>query len=259
MYPRQFIDSYWSTEIRKRPFIAMSFRDDFLKIFEQLIKPACLECFEESPLCVNYNMGGDSIINEILDGIAHCQLFIGEISTMRENDPSSRNGNVMWEVGIAHAFRQHEEVLLFRNDNDKLLFDIGQIRVHSYDSKNTSLAKETIKECIKDRLKLIEEKKSMLVDLALRSLNPGAFSALINSVSTDKNQPTFYIKPSMLNQQVWPKLFELGIVELSPEAINKETIKKSAEGDLSAFCQYRVTNFGKSVLERIWDQIKKHV
>ena len=149
-------------------------------------------------------------------------------------------------------------MILLRNDNDKLLFDIGQIRVHSYNSRDTIQAKETIKSVIEDRLRLIVAKKSMLVDLALRSLNPGAMSALCANVSIDMNQKPFFIKPNMLNQQVWPRLFELGIVELALGAINKDTVKKISEGDVSAFCQYRVTHFGLAVLERILDQIRKN-
>ncbi len=257
MYPRQFIDSYWSPNLKNQAFVAMSFRDDSIKVYEKAIKPACFEHFKNEPICVNYNKGGDSIVNEILDGITHCRLFIGEISTMREKDYTSRNGNVMWEVGVAHAFRQHEEVILLRSDREKLLFDIGQIRVHLYDRSDLESAKKTISEIIEDRLKLIDDKKSMLVDLALWALNPGALSALLN-VSLDEDRPSFFIMPNLLNQQIWPKLFELGIVELAPDAINQETINKARTGDTSAFCMYRVTHFGMSVLGRLWKQIQSN-
>ena len=43
------------------------------------------------------------------------------------------NANVLYEVGLAHALRAPEQVLLFRSDADPLLFDVSGIRVHTYD------------------------------------------------------------------------------------------------------------------------------
>jgi len=48
-------------------------------------------------------------------------------------DRAFRNENVLYEVGIAHSSRLPEEVIFFRSDNDKLLVDLANIRINSYD------------------------------------------------------------------------------------------------------------------------------
>jgi hypothetical protein len=254
MYPRQFIDSFWSPNITDQAFVAISFDESSIRIFDDVIKPACSLHFTKEPLCVKFVNSGDSIINEILNGIAHCRIIIGEISTMCENDPKSRNGNVMWEIGVAHAFRQPEEVILLRNDNADLLFDIGPIRVHHYNKHDLGEAKQLLIEIIVDRIKSIEMKKSMLVDLAIRQLNPGALATLINQVPYDINVPTFEVPPTMGNQQTWPKLFELGIIEFPVDELDKAALfQEIRKGNTLAFCRFRLSPFGKAVVRRIMD------
>ncbi len=108
----------------------------------------------------------------------------------------------MWEVGVAHAFRQPDEVILLRGDDDTLLFDIGPIRVHRYTDTNPELARKELSAIIKDRLASIKYQKSMLVDRALRALDPGALSAMLNSIPYPDTGKTFAVKPTMGAQQI---------------------------------------------------------
>jgi hypothetical protein len=250
MYPRQFLDTFWSPEIRDQVFVAMTFDEKFDYIYNDIIEPACSTDCGLPSIRIDYRRGGDSIITQILDGIAHSRLIIAEISTLQKSDPKSRNGNVMWEVGVAHAFRQPDEVILLRSDDDPLLFDIGPIRVHRYADTNRNQARKELSKIIKDRLASIEYQKSMLVERALRSLNPGALSALLQAPYTDMSK-TFTIKPTMGAQQIWPKLFELGIVAWALDAIDREIIEKIKKGDLIALNIYKLTPFGKVVLDRL--------
>ncbi len=73
----------------------------------------------------------DSILTEILDGIGRCRAFLADISLIGEieNTPI-RNANVLYEVGLAHAVRLPQEVLLFRSDDRPLMFDMANIRVN---------------------------------------------------------------------------------------------------------------------------------
>ncbi len=43
MYPRQFLDKYWSPELRDEIFIAMAFDERMRPVYEQIIEPACIE------------------------------------------------------------------------------------------------------------------------------------------------------------------------------------------------------------------------
>ena len=254
MYPRQFLDSFWSPEIRNQVFVALSFDELFLGIFKEMIEPACNEC-NIPPLLINNEKSGDSIITKILDGIAHSKLIIVEISSTRENDSKSRNGNVMWEVGVAHSFRQPDEVILLRYDSDHLLFDIGPIRVHKYNNQDLNGARKDLTALINDRLNAIEYQKSMLVDRALNILDPGALNTLLSKVPFPYKTESFEIKPTMGNQLLWPKLFELGIIAFDSNIINKKTIKEAQKGNLTVFSKFRVTQFGLAVLDRLIKKI----
>ena len=64
-------------------------------------------------------------LTKVLNGVTDARLILCDISSVAKvaGNPF-RNGNVMYEVGIAHACRLPEEVLLFRSDRDDLLFDV---------------------------------------------------------------------------------------------------------------------------------------
>ena len=71
---------------------------------------------------------GDSILTDIVDGIAHSQLVPADVSTIGKDSVTGtpyRNGNVMYEVGIALACRHPSEVLLVRDDEDTFPFTVG--------------------------------------------------------------------------------------------------------------------------------------
>lgn len=255
MYPRQFLDTFWSPEIRNQVFIVMTFDAAFDYIYDEIIEPACSIDCSLPPLRVDFRKGGDSIITEILDGIAHSRLIIAEISTLRKGCSRSRNGNVMWEVGVAHAFRQPDEVILLRSDYDTLLFDIGPIRVHRYTDTDPQRARKELSVIIQDRLASIKYMKSLLVDRALRALDPGALSAMLNEIPYPDTTKTFVVTPTMRTQQKWPKLIELGIVAWALDTIDEEVMEKTKGGDKSAWYRYRLTPFGKAVLDRMFTTI----
>ena len=63
-----------------------------------------------------------------MDGITSSRLFLADVTSIgKRDDVPIRNGNVMYEIGLAHAVRLPEEVLLFRSDSDRLLFDLANV------------------------------------------------------------------------------------------------------------------------------------
>lgn len=61
-----------------------------------------------------------SIVVDILDGIAHSQVVLCDISVCESGRWAGPwNGNVMYKVGLAHATRQDSEVILVRKDRSK--------------------------------------------------------------------------------------------------------------------------------------------
>lgn len=256
MYPRQFLDSFWSPEFRDAAFVAMSFAEVFTPVYEQMIAPACEVDNGLKPLRLDLERGGDAIVTQMLDGIAHSRLVIAEISTLRPGDHTSRNGNVMWEVGVAHAFRQHDEVLLLRNDRDKLLFDIGQIRVHSYDRDDLEEGRRSLGMLIADRLRSIDFQKSLQLQKTLLALDPATLSMLLTTVPLTED--TFQLKLPALPQQMIMKLFDLGILAFADDAITPLTVGLiQKEKSVAPALNYRITSFGKAVLDHLMSVLRQ--
>jgi hypothetical protein len=154
----------------------MSFEQRFNARWENVIVPAIKAVkFSDRPLeptRANLRITGDSILTEILESISRCRLFIADITTIGEIDGKpSRNANVFYEVGLAHASRLPEEVLLFRSDSRELLFDIANIRVHKYDPDGSpEAARKVVTDTIDESLREIDHKKRLAVKHAAESL-----------------------------------------------------------------------------------------
>ena len=111
----------------------MSFDPRFSERFENVIRPA----IEDQPIAggkltayrVDNSKSGDSILTEIVSGIAHARLVLADVSIIDEGrftQQPVRNGNVMYEVGL-RGVQDPSEVLLIRDDSKKFLFDVSTI------------------------------------------------------------------------------------------------------------------------------------
>ena len=109
----------------------------FNKRWELVIAPA-IKTVERNdlplePHRVDVKRVSDSILTEILNGVSNSLVIFADVSSFGEvEDKPIRNGNVMYEVGLAHATRLPEEVILFRSDSDELLFDVANVRINRY-------------------------------------------------------------------------------------------------------------------------------
>lgn len=148
----------WRSSFEEYVFVAMSFEERFETRFQNVIKPA----IEEQEISgnklkahrVDLSKSGESILTEISNGIAHCFLFLADVSTidvLRFTQKPARNANVLYEVGMALACRSPEEVLLVRDDNDPLIFDTSSIPHETIDFDNKDTAIEKIRALLIDR------------------------------------------------------------------------------------------------------------
>ena len=134
MNPNTFLKTFWRLELKPQVFVAMTFAPEYQKRYDDVIAPAVKSVLlNNSPLIpyrVDISQSGDSILTDIDDGIAHSQLVLADISTVGKDSVTGvpyRNGNVMYEVGLALACRQPSEVLLVRDDHDSFLFDVSTV------------------------------------------------------------------------------------------------------------------------------------
>jgi len=132
---------------------------------------------------VDLSRTSDSIITEIVLEIAQCRLVIADVTTIGElANRAIRNGNVLYEVGLAHASRLPQEVILLRSDKDTLDFDIAGVRVHTYDPDEPVTAQKQVRELLEHALKSIELDRAIAVQHALRSLDFAMYVLLQNSI-----------------------------------------------------------------------------
>lgn len=192
-------------------FVAMSF-DTLLdrrwsEVIEPGVKDAGLQAFR-----VDASKISDSIITEIERGIATARLVLADISLVG----TTRNANVMYEVGLAHAVRPHE-VILFRSDLEKLLFDLSPVRVNKYDPDHSpSQARQTVREAVAEAIKEIDVRKSLAVDRAASSMDEHTIIVLVAARDAGFQHPAATTMSAVLSSlsdlQALSRVLDAGLV-----------------------------------------------
>lgn len=155
----------------------MSFSDVYENRFRDVLAPAIQSVIYRgtklSPIRVDLSKSGDSILTEIVDGIAHSTLVLADVSVLGRDSKSGkpyRNGNVMYEVGIALACRQPAEVLLLRDDNDPFLFDVSTVPHKQIDFSEPTVARSLIAVEIEARLSEIQNIYDARLQIAVATM-----------------------------------------------------------------------------------------
>ena len=138
MYPAQVFSLFPPFPRENKVFVAMSFDPRFDARWNNVIKPGIAAIsVNDEPLeaCrVDTRQVSDSMMTDILRGISHCRLIFADVTTLgRRGNYTIRSGNVLYEIGLAHAVLQPEQVLIFRSDNESMLFDVSSNCVNLYD------------------------------------------------------------------------------------------------------------------------------
>lgn len=177
MYPNLYLRTFWQPELRPQIFVAMSFADVYERRYRDVIAPAIeailVNDVSLKPFRVDETKTGESILTAIMDGIAHSQMFLADISTVGNDSKTSepyRNGNVMYEVGLALACRQASEVLLIRDDKHKLLFDVSTIPHKYLDFTDPLRARDELRDELIARLNEHSYISDARIRLAIASL-----------------------------------------------------------------------------------------
>jgi len=91
-----------------------------------------------------------------MDGVAHSQMVLADVSSVGKDSKTGdpyRNANVMYEVGLALACRQPQEVLLIRDDHDQFLFDVSTIPHMTLDFTDVAEARNSLHVALVARLR----------------------------------------------------------------------------------------------------------
>ena len=244
----------------------MSFDQRFDFRWSQVIAPA-IHCVEINgkrlePFRVDARRISDSILTEILSGITRSRLVFGDVTTYGyTNDHPVRNGNVMYEIGIAHAVRLPEEVLLFRSDNDPLLFDMANIRVNPYaPDEEPEKAKSLISDSIIDTLKTLELLRHSTVRKVAESLDFPSYWLLAEVQSgrriTDPEMRTIaQAVMSTSRTNAIRRLLEVGAIRTSYLALTPEKFAELKDQSNVSLLSYECTEFGALVFQECLRQM----
>ena len=164
MYPLTYYETFMRYERSDQVFVAMPFTKPFQKVYKDIIEPAIgtirIADRQLLPRIINRGTTGSPDIHEqILDAILHSRVVLADMtvqSQYRGDDYAKRwqpNANVTYEVGIACAWRNPEDILLIHQVSKKhtYSFDVQNLRHFAYSQnsgKSVSLIAEEIRRTI---------------------------------------------------------------------------------------------------------------
>lgn len=263
MYPSHVFALFPPFPRDNRVFLAMSFDARFERRWAEVIQPAVEQVaiggIQLQAHRVDIRMVSDSILTEILSGIGNCQLVLADISALGKRDEYViRNGNVMYEVGLAHAVRLPEEVLLFRSDDYPLLFDVANVRVNMYDPDgDPGGAIGAVKNAVFNALREIELRRHLSVQAAVRSLGADGWEVLVGAAEGLKHpqaQTTGQVLGSAVMRMTITHLLAGGLIETAYPRWTSEMPPEAYDVPARELFEYKITPFGKAVFEATADK-----
>jgi hypothetical protein len=146
MYPATYYENFMRYEASNEVFVAMPFSAPFQHAFETVIEPAIKSVtVGGKPLSARIinraTSGAPDIHEKIFDAIIHSRMVIADMTVQASfaGDAGAArwqaNANVAYEVGLACAWRNPEDILLVHqpHPDHSYSFDIQNLRHVSYD------------------------------------------------------------------------------------------------------------------------------
>lgn len=258
MYPSTYFGLFPPFPRDDRAFVAISFDKQFDARWTNVIDPAIRAVPNGTdgpslqPHRVDLRKVSDSVLTEILDGIGRCRVFVADITSIGTIDGRAvRNANVLYEVGLAHAVRLPEEVILFRSDDQPLNFDIANVRVHPYDPDGSpESARQLVTETIVQSLREVDQKKSLAVRRAAESLDFHSWDLLIEArgkgvVRQPRRDSMGAILGGLSSSDAMVRLLDIGALRTEINKVTPEVL----DHPLEQLVVYRITEMGNALLE----------
>ncbi len=227
MHPNLFLRTFWQMELKPQIFVAMSFAPQYQERYTKVIEPAIQAIsvgnVKLKACRVDISKSGDSILTDIMDGVAHSRMILADVSIIGKDSVSCRsyrNGNVMYEVGLALAARQPQDVLLVRDDKDDFLFDVSTIPHKHIDFTNIAVAKKELNTELIERLRQQNFLNDARVQMAIAGLSAAEVAALKKAAAYP---PTTVWGPKdtgavdFFDMQSTPRLLDKGLIRVVGE------------------------------------------
>lgn len=217
----------------------------FARVYEHIIKPAC-ELAGFIPVRADDIMTTNYIALDIIKNIIECEMALCDLS--------SRNPNVLYELGIRQSFNL--PVTLIKDTKTNRVFDIQGFRDVEYDE---SLRIDTVESAIEDLSEVLKntyENKSTEINslISLLGIEPAKISdrkkistdteLILNSLtSLEKRLSNIEVK-SIINQTTPQTLIKL--TEDIGEPLTQTELEELKVGDQIFHIQ-----FGKGIIKTI--------
>jgi len=170
----------------------------------------------------------------------------------------------MYEVGLAHAVRLPEEVIIFRSDEDHLPFDTTNIRVNRTYSpdKNQDEAREHIVSAICSTLREIDLRRNFAVQQVADSLDFPSIMMLTKCQNETVQRPSTRTMGEALSAvsiaSSIQRLLEIGLLAVEYRSLDlAEEQMNEHEHIFANFMPYRCTAFGNAVFREISSRLTK--
>lgn len=255
MYPATFFGLFPAFPRDWRAFVAMSFEERFTPRWENVLRPALkgveIDGHQLEPHRVDLTMSSDSILTNILDEISRCRVLVADITTLgRVRGGPVRNQNVFYEIGLAHAVRLPEEVLLFRSDKDKLAFDISNVRVHHYDPDGKpDEARALVTKVVEGSLKELDVRKSLAVRRAADRLDLHSWWLLVQARSAG----SIASQPQQIAALSATRLLDPGAIQA--EVGLTDQLLQRTTGTVDELIRYSLTPFGTALIDHVFERM----
>lgn len=265
MYPLNYFSLFPAFPRSHRAFVAMSFDPVFDARWNDVLKPA-LEFVEKSgaplePFRVDLSKASDAILTEVLQAIGDSTVVVADITSTTElNGRAVRNANVIYEVGLAHAVRLPEEVVLFRSDDHKLDFDVAGVRVHSYDPEgDPSGAIQFVTETVIDSLRALDQKRHISLRAASERLTLPAtnllWMAMAKGLVRHPSSKTMgEVLGSTSTVHAISLLLDIGAIRSELMSVTANDIENLTEFDADVL-SYKPTQFGRSLVHYMAEEM----
>jgi len=266
MYPNTFFGLFPPFPRDLRAFVAMSFDTRFDARWANVLGPALSRIQVNGtpldPHRVDLTRASDSVLTEILDQIARCRVFVADISALDQlNQRAIRNANVFYEIGLAHATRLPEEVLLFRSDDFELAFDISNVRVHRYDPDgNPEEARKTVTETVISSLRELDLKRNLAVRRAAESLDYESWFVLAEAqqqggVTPPPRRTMGQVLSAGARLDAIARLLDLGAIRTEFLRVTAETFATDLDVPAEQLVRYVATPFGSVLFDYVIEQM----
>ena len=135
------------TGVAPRIFVIMPFSEPFDTLYRDVIYPVAKEQLGFEIIRVDEIPGPGIILDDIQQQIERAHVVVAEIST--------RNANVFYELGYAHALKKPAILLVRREDSEQMPFDIRGYRAIFYD--DTIGGKQAVERHLHQHLSAIQK------------------------------------------------------------------------------------------------------